>query len=92
MALQEDGRYPLLLGHLADGGVALLLPDGDAQHDPEAPDNKGLEAANVRPEENSALQAIQQRWQDNTVEDADLGDGLDLPLMPQDPGQRLEGR
>ena len=40
-ALSEDGRDPLLLGHLAYGGVALLLhPDRNPQDDLQASDHK----------------------------------------------------
>ena len=83
-ALSEDGREPLLLGQLACGGVALLLPDRNPQDHPHATEHEGLKAAYMRLEEDSALHAVQQGWEDNAVEDPNLGTGLDLALMPQD--------
>ena len=79
MALSEDRRDPLLLGHLAYGGVTLLLPDRYPQDDLQTTDHKGLKAAYMRLEEDSALQVIQQGW-----EGPNLGAVLDLALMPQD--------
>ena len=59
-ALGKDGGDSLLLSHLMDGGVALLLSDGDFQDDVQAADYKGLQMANMRLEEDCALQNIQQ--------------------------------
>ena len=64
MALSDNGRDPLLLGHLAYGGVVLLLPDRNPQDDPQAMDHKGLKTAYMRLEEDSTLQAVQQGWED----------------------------
>ena len=69
MALNEDGRDPLLLGHLAYGGVELLLPDRNFQDDPQAMHHKELNAAYMRLEKDSALQAVPQGWEDYAVED-----------------------
>ena len=37
----------------------------------------------MRLKEDSALQAVQQVWEDDAVENPNLGAGLDLVLMPQ---------
>ena len=37
----------------------------------------------MRLKEDSALQAVQQVWEDDVVEDPNLGPGLYLALMPQ---------
>ena len=34
--------------------------------------------------EDSALQAVQQGWKDDAIEDPNLGAGLDFVLVPQD--------
>ena len=83
-ALSEDGRDPLLLGHLAYGGVSLLLLDRNPQDDLQTLDHKGLKSAHKRLKEDSALQAVQQGWKDDAVEDSNFGAGLDIALMPQD--------
>ena len=62
----------------------LLLPDRSPQDVPQTMGHKGLKAEYMRMEENSALQALQQGWEDDTVEDPNLGAGLDLAFMPQD--------
>ena len=69
--------------HLAYGGVALLLPDRIPRMSRRKQTTKGLKAEYMGLEEDSALQAVQQVWEDDAVEDPNLGPGLYLALMPQ---------
>ena len=65
--------------------VMLLLADLDPQYNLKETNQKGLKTTNMRIKEDEALETIQRGWQDHAVQKMNLGAGLDLMLIPQDP-------